>query len=52
MLSRWRLELADNKPLVPVSKGALLESAGAVPMVGTGMGHQNQPVLQTTSSSA
>jgi hypothetical protein len=47
VLSRWQLELADNKPVVPVRKGALLGPAKGVPMVVTGRRSQNQRILQT-----
>jgi unspecific monooxygenase len=47
VLSRWQLELADNKPVVPVRKGALLGPATGVPMVVKKGRFQNQTIAQT-----
>ncbi len=52
VLSLWKLELADNKPVVPVRKGALLGPAKGVPMVLKEKRHQSQSVLETSSSLA
>ncbi|MEA5503609.1 cytochrome P450 [Halotia wernerae UHCC 0503] len=51
ILSRWQMELADNKPVRPVRKGLLFSPAGGVKMVVKGKRHpQNQPILQTSFS--
>jgi len=52
VLSRWQMELADNKPVVPVRKGALLGPAKGVPMVVKKSRFQNQTIAQTASISA
>ncbi len=52
LLSRWQLELADNKPVVPVRKGALLGPARGVPMVVKKIRFQNQKIDQAASISA
>ncbi|MBN3909644.1 MAG: cytochrome P450 [Nostoc sp. NMS1] len=52
VLSRWQMELADSKPVQPVRKGLLFSPAGGVQMVVKGKRPQNQPILQTSSSSA
>lgn len=52
LLSRWQLELADNKPVVPVRKGALLGPAKGVPMVLKKTRFQDQKIDQTTLISA
>ena len=51
VLSRWQMELADNKPVLPVRKGALLGPAEGVPMVVKGRRTQNKPILQSASNS-
>jgi cytochrome P450 family 110 len=51
VLSRWQMELADSKPVQPVRKGLLFSPAGGVQMVVKGKRPQNQPILQTSSSS-
>ncbi|ACC82780.1 cytochrome P450 [Nostoc punctiforme] len=51
VLSRWQMELADSKPVRPVRKGLLFSPAGGVQMVVKGKRLQNQPILQTSSSS-
>ncbi|BAY13584.1 cytochrome P450 [Calothrix sp. NIES-2098] len=51
ILSRWQMELADNKPVQPVRKGLLFSPKGGLRMVVKGKRPQNQPVLQTSSSS-
>ena len=51
VLSRWQMELADSKPVVPVRKGALLGPAGGVRMVVTGILLQDRRILQGVSSS-
>jgi unspecific monooxygenase len=51
VLSRWQLELTDSKPVQPVRSGALLRPEGGVRMVVKGMRPENQPILQTSSSS-
>ncbi|SRR5579883_1424708 len=52
VLSTWRMELADTKPLKPVRKGALLGPQQGVQMVVRGIHPQNQRTLETSSSSA
>ena len=52
VLSNWQLELADNKPVEPVRKGALLGPAKGVPMVVKGKRSESQRILETSSSSA
>ncbi|MCC5626421.1 cytochrome P450 [Nostoc sp. CHAB 5715] len=52
VLSHWEMELADSKPVQPVRKGLLFSPAGGVKMVVKGKRPQNQPILQTSSSSA
>ncbi|MBD0389092.1 MAG: cytochrome P450 [Nostoc sp. C3-bin3] len=51
VLSHWEMELADSKPVQPVRKGLLFSPAGGVQMVVKGKRLQNQPILQTSSSS-
>ncbi|MBN3899657.1 MAG: cytochrome P450 [Nostoc sp. NOS(2021)] len=51
VLSHWQMELADSKPVQPVRKGLLFSPAGGVKMVVKGKRPQNQPILQTSSSS-
>ncbi|MEH2091338.1 cytochrome P450 [Nostoc sp.] len=51
VLSHWEMELADSKPVQAVRKGLLFSPAGGVQMVVKGKRQQNQPVLQTSSSS-
>ncbi|MEH2193199.1 MAG: cytochrome P450 [Nostoc sp.] len=50
VLSRWQMELADSKPVKPVRKGLLFSPGGGVKMVVKGKRHQNQPMLQSSSS--
>ncbi|MDM9586162.1 MULTISPECIES: cytochrome P450 [unclassified Nostoc] len=52
VLSHWKMELADSKPVQPVRKGLLFSPAGGVKMVVKGKRQQNQSVLQTSSSLA
>jgi cytochrome P450 len=52
VLSQWQMKLADSKPVQPVRKGALIAPAEGVRLVVTGRQSQNQPVLETSSSSA
>ncbi|WP_373526103.1 cytochrome P450 [Nostoc sp.] len=51
VLSHWQMELADSKPVQPVRKGIIFSPAGGVQMVVKGKRKQNQPMLQTSSSS-
>ena len=51
VLSRWQLELADNKPVTPVRKGALLGPTRGVPMVLKKRHFQSQKNAQTASIS-
>ncbi len=50
VLSNWQLELADNKPVKPVRKGALLGPAQGVPMVVKGTRSESQRIFQTSST--
>jgi unspecific monooxygenase len=50
VLSRWKLALADSKPLQPVRRGALIAPTDGFRMVVTGMRSQNQRIFQTSSS--
>ncbi|MBN3945571.1 MAG: cytochrome P450 [Nostoc sp.] len=52
VLSHWQMELADSKPVQPVRHAVLFVPAGGVRMVVKGRHPQNQPILQTSSSSA
>ncbi len=52
ILSHWQMELADSKPVQPIRKGLLFGPAGGVRMVVKKKRPQNQPILQTSSSSA
>ncbi|MBD2777692.1 cytochrome P450 [Iningainema tapete] len=51
VLSGWQMELVDSKPVQPVRRGALLGPSEGVRMVVTSIRHQNQPILETSSSS-
>jgi len=44
ILSRWHMELADSKPVLPVRKAILLGPSGGVQMVVTGRRSQNQRI--------
>ena len=46
VLSNWNMELADNQPVQPARKGALLGPGGGVKMVVKGKREKNQPVLE------
>ncbi len=48
VLSRWQMELADSKPVLPKRKGPLLGPGRAVQMMVTGSREQNQQLLETT----
>lgn len=50
VLSRWELELADNKPVKPARKALLMVPKDGVRMVLRDKRPQNQQVLQTASS--
>ncbi|MEH2274208.1 MAG: cytochrome P450 [Nostoc sp.] len=52
VLSHWQMELVDSKPVQPVRHGILFVPAGGVQMLVKGKRLQNQPILQTSSSSA
>ena len=52
VLSHWQMELADSKQVQPVRHAVLFVPAGGVRMVVKGRHPQNQPILQTSSSSA
>lgn len=48
VLSRWQMELADSKPVLPKRKGPLLGTGRSVQMMVTGSREQNQQLLETT----
>ncbi len=48
VLSSWQMELADDKPVQPVRKGALLGPSDGVWMIVRGMRPQNQLILETS----
>jgi len=50
VLSHWQLELADNKPVEPIRRGATIGPAQGVRMIARGKRPQNEGILQTSSS--
>ncbi|WP_017653752.1 cytochrome P450 [Fortiea contorta] len=50
VLSRWEMQVAEDKPVQPARKGALLGPKGGIQMVVTGKRDQNQQLLPASSS--
>jgi len=50
VLTRWQLTLADNKPMQPARRGALIAPTNGFRMVVSGRRSRNPQILQTSSS--